>query len=84
MRTYILRLQRRALAWLLARFGLAAFDAHQLALAQQAARDVLLFCTTSGFLRDGRYPGGRHAERKIRDKLLDLSYLTQKPWGTHG
>lgn len=24
------------------------------------------FMERSGFLRDGRYPGGRHAERKLR------------------
>lgn len=28
--------------------------------------EVSSFMDRSGFLRDGRYPGGRHAERKVR------------------
>ncbi len=32
-----------------------------------------IFCNKSGFLRDGRYPGGRHAERKIR-RLAGVMY----------
>ncbi len=34
------------------------------------------FCRKSGFLRDGRYPGGRHAERKIRWRVnVLIGYL---------
>lgn len=31
-----------------------------------AGRELTGFCGRSGFLRDGRHSGGRHAERKIR------------------
>lgn len=33
------------------------------------------FMGRSGFLRDGRYPGGRHAERKLRGWFrVDFNY----------
>lgn len=34
---------------------------------------VVAFCGHSGFLRDGRYPGGRHAERKICGMIGEAS-----------
>jgi hypothetical protein len=63
---FIRQLFQRYVVWLVERQGwtaipTAAFKRHRVFLPQ-----LLTFCNTSGFLRDGRYPGGRHAERKIR------------------
>lgn len=41
--------------------------------AAQAAARIQVTCRKSDFLRDGRYPGGRHAERKIRRELPKLT-----------
>ena len=55
---------------------------------RQSALDVNVFCDRSGFLRDGRYPGGRHAERKIRKRVVALCLYAEQgavgPWmGSH-
>lgn len=44
-----------------------------LAQALDMAADVGAFCEHSGFLRDGRYPGGRHAERKLRSRTMQVA-----------
>lgn len=36
------------------------------------------FCSRSGFLRDGRYPGGRPAERKLRARLKRLASFARE------
>jgi len=36
------------------------------------AEGLEAFCARSGFLRDGRYPGGRPAERKVKGYVDDL------------
>lgn len=43
---------------------------------EEHAWELTAFCNTSGFLRDGRYPGGRHAERKIRRLVNDMLIAT--------
>ena len=48
------------------------------------AAQVNAFCDHSGFLRDGRYPGGRHAERKIRKRVVAMCLYADQgsagPW----
>lgn len=76
MRTFFSRLYRRvlvrSLSWLLSRFGLVALRTKDYDAARCAALSALDFTQHSGFLRDGRYPGGRHAEHKLRDTLAAL------------
>lgn len=62
----------RSLSWLLSRFGLVALRTKDYNAAKSAAFIALDFTQHSGFLRDGRYPGGRHAERTLRDTLTSL------------
>ena len=73
----------RLLSWLLSRFGLVAVSEPAFYDARAAGMAAVLICRHSGFLRDGRYPGGRHAERKLRQTLDPVIVL--HPWSAnHG
>jgi hypothetical protein len=52
--------------WKLCRqVGVYPVPVARLRRADAILEDLYWFTETSGFLRDGRYPGGRHAERRI-------------------
>ena len=79
MRTFFSRLYRRvlvrSLSWLLSKFGLVAVRSESYYAARVSAIEAIAFCERSGFLRDERYPGGRHAERKLRHLLVPAILL---------
>ncbi len=47
----------------------------RLVRAEAVLEDLYWFTERSGFLRDGRYPGGRHAERRIIAYVDELDEL---------
>ncbi len=47
----------------------------RLTRAEMVLDDLYWLTQESGYLRDGRYPGGRHAERKIRVMVDELDAL---------
>jgi len=80
MKRALLRLSDRILAaWARAR-GLEPVPAVVAREAVAAADDLVSFCMSSGFLRDGRYPGGRLAERKIHHRLGPIYLLARHRW----
>lgn len=69
-------MRRRLRAWVIAKMdkwlrsrGLCIVALGPFTDARAWLLDAEIFCDTSGFLRDGRYPGGREAERKLRGKV---------------
>lgn len=48
-----------------AKWGMRPLPVNQADEVTGALNDLVTFTGKSGFLRDGRYPGGRLAERKI-------------------
>lgn len=75
-----LYLTRRVLWWMLLwisdRFGVVPVPRDRYLAARLQVLEVIQFCAGSGFLRDGRYPGGRPAERKLRSLLAPLELPT--------
>lgn len=47
------------------RWGMVPYPTEEAVATTHDLNALVAFTSTSGFLRDGRYPGGRHAERKI-------------------
>lgn len=61
------------LAWKLARMvGAELVPQGFREATEDVAADIFYFTEGSGFLRDMRYPGGRQAERKLRDMAITL------------
>ena len=56
-----------------ARYQVVPLSDAEFRVAQDAIIELRTFTQVSGFLRDGRYPGGRHAERKIRADVSRLA-----------
>ena len=48
-----------------ARYQVVPVKSEDAVVASDAIVELWSLTARSGFLRDGRYPGGRHAERKI-------------------
>lgn len=68
---------RRLRWWLLIRlcrpFDMIPVPFRIVAHVKLCSIQAIRLCDESGFLRDGRYPGGRHAERKLRGRLAPIS-----------
>lgn len=66
VRRTIDRLLWRVMFWVCRHFEAVPVVRADVEWAEHAAGALMELCECSGFLRDGRYPGGRHAERKVR------------------
>lgn len=55
------------------RWGMVPYPMWEARETSHDLDSLIRFTSHSGFLRDGRYPGGRHAERKIHRTIARVA-----------